>query len=84
MARSLKTLVVILFVGLIEVIGQGRPDFGGKWTLIRSDGTQEVGAYGETFTATQYPTTLIVDWSFVRPQVQGAPPQPVEQIHARV
>ena len=60
-------ILVALVVGLGQTGGttQNRPDFGGKWSLVKSVvGAETAGGFGETFVATQYSTSLIVDWVF--------------------
>jgi hypothetical protein len=60
-------VLLALATGLVQTgtTAQNRPDFGGRWTLVKGVGGPESAAtFGETFVATQYSTSLIVDWVF--------------------
>jgi len=61
---------------------QNRPDFAGKWGLVRDAAAPDVqGAFGETFVAAQYATSLVIDWSFFA-QGRGAPGQAERNAHS--
>src|SRR5215204_2013206 len=65
---KIRTVVAgIAWVVLTAAAGaQSRPDFAGKWTLVKDAAAPDAtGAFGESFLATQFPTSLIIDWSFV-------------------
>ena len=56
----------VIGLGPTEAAPQNRPDFSGRWTLVKNVlGSEAVGVFGETFVATQYSASLIVDWAFV-------------------
>jgi hypothetical protein len=72
---------------MTNLVGQGRPDFGGKWTFvrgqtIRGDEVQSTGEFGETFIATQSPAGLTVDWSFRRPGRGTAQTEVEQKVHS--
>jgi len=73
MAKFALVVGIVWFVGMTPGTDQNRPDFGGKWTLVRDAGAPaDPGIFGETFVATQYSTSLIIDWSFLA-QARGVP-----------
>jgi len=78
-----RVSILIAFTAVVcttSAAGQARPDFGGKWTLIRiGERDQAPGPFGETFIATQYSTSLIIDWTVLVPQGRGAPGKMVER-----
>jgi hypothetical protein len=61
---------------------QSRPDFAGRWVLVREDATPDApGAFGESFVAAQYATSLVIDWSFFA-QGRGAPGKTERKTHS--
>jgi hypothetical protein len=80
MTRFPILIAFTVVVCTTSVVGQGRPDFSGKWTLIRAgDGDRAPGAFGDTFVATQYSASLIIDWTVLGPQGRGAPGKMIER-----
>ena len=84
MAKVALVVGIVWFVGMTPGTDQNRPDFGGKWTLVRDAGAPaDPGIFGETFVATQYSTSLIIDWSFLA-QARGVPGKVERAAHSSI
>jgi hypothetical protein len=71
-----------LFRSRTPVAVQNRPDFAGKWGFARDGAAADVqGAFGETFVAAQYATSLVIDWSFFA-QSRGVPGKTERKVHS--